>query len=489
MLCGYAYLAEKFNIGCLSLAERAEGTPAVNKLVRLQGQLLVPLRMVPDPEDVWGHLVFALKHEGVNMELLAQVLPNIEISVVQSAVDKTPGSAVLRKLAWLWEEFSHQLLKYDRPSGNYVDLFDVDEYFTGERRQISRWRVVYNGLGPLAYCPVVRRTEKLSEEKIQATFEVLKKQLSAMSPVLLQRAVEWAYLSETQSSFEIEREAPSGSKAARFMALLKDVEKFTFLDEDTLCHIQNLIVSSDYVQAVCWRTEQNWLAYAGTFGVRRVTYVPPAPEWLDDMMTGLLSVANAPAGSISPLIAAGAVSFGFVFLHPFMDGNGRLSRFLIHQQLFRGGVLPQNTVLPVSAMMLEHEHEYLQALATFSAPCRELWDVTQVGEAEYNFRFQGSQASYRYWDATAPCEFLFDMIREAVETYLPGEIRFLERYDRITRNLNERFDVVQKDLDVLVAAGISSGRVSANLRKKYRYKVPDGFFEALEAALQEELLT
>ena len=170
-----------------------------------------------------------------------------------------------------------------------------------------------------------------------------------------------------------------------------------------------------------------------------------------------------------------------------MDGNGRLSRFLIHQQLFRGDVLTQNTVLPVSAMMLEHEYEYLQALAAFSAPCRELWDVMQVGEAEYDFRFKGSLASYRYWDATAQCEFLFDMIREAVETYLPGEIRFLERYDRITRNLNERFDVVQKDMDVLVAAGISSGRVSANLRKKYRYKVPDGFFEALEAALQEEL--
>ena len=161
--------------------------------------------------------------------------------------------------------------------------------------------------------------------------------------------------------------------------------------------------------------------------------------------------------------------------------------FKIHQQLFRGGVLPQNTVLPVSAMMLEHEYEYLQALAAFSAPCRELWDVMQVGEAEYDFRFKGSQASYRYWDATAQCEFLFDMIREAVETYLPGEIRFLERYDRITRHLNERFDVVQKDLDVLVAAGISVGRVSTNLRKKYRYKVPDGFFEALEAALQEEL--
>ncbi len=486
--CGYAYLTEKFNLRCLSLTSTAQISTGVNKLVRLPGQLLVPPRMAPAPADVLGHLVFALKHEGVNLEMLAQVLPSVDAAVLQKAVDETPSSAVIRKLAWLWEEFSQRRLRYDKAVGRYTELFDPAVYFTGKKKAISRWRVVHNGLGPLAYCPVVRRTEKLSEERIQATFEELKRQLSAMSPVLLQRAVEWAYLSETQSSFEIEREAPSGSKAARFMALLKDVEKFTFLDEDTLCHIQNLIVSSDYVQAVCWRTEQNWLAYAGTVGVRRVTYVPPAPEWLDDMMTGLLSVANAPAGSISPLIAAGAVSFGFVFLHPFMDGNGRLSRFLIHQQLFRGSVLPQNTVLPVSAMMLEHEHEYLQTLSTFSAPCRELWDVTQVGEAEYDFRFQGSQASYRYWDATAPCEFLFDMIREAVETYLPGEIRFLERYDRITRNLNERFDVVQKDLDVLVAAGISSGRVSANLRKKYRYKVPDGFFEALEAALQEELL-
>ena len=485
--CGYVYLMEKFNIRCLSLTSKAEISTGVNKLVRLSEQLLVPPRMVPAPEDVLGHLVFAMKHEGVNLELLTQVLPSVAAEVLQKAVDNTPSSAVIRKLAWLWEEFTQRRLRYEKAVGRYTELFDSAEYFTGEKQTISRWRVVYNGLGSLAYCPVVRRTEKLSEERIQATFAALTKQLSAMSPVLLQRAVEWAYLSESRNSFEIEQEAPSGSKTERFMALLKRVEKFQTLNEEVLCRVQNAIVSSACVRATGWRTEQTWLAQAGTAGVRCVTYVPPAPEWLDDLMAGFLCLANSSAGSISPLIAAGVVSFGFVFLHPFMDGNGRLSRFLIHQQLFRGGVLPQNTVLPVSAMMLEHEYEYLQALAAFSAPCRELWDVMQVGEAEYDFRFKGSQASYRYWDATAQCEFLFDMIREAVETYLPGEIRFLERYDRITRHLNERFDVVQKDLDVLVAAGISVGRVSTNQRKKYRYKVPDGFFEALEAALQEEL--
>lgn len=484
--CGYAYLAEKFNLRCLSLISKAKISTGVNKLVQLPGQVLVPPRMAPAPEDVLGHLVFAMKHEGVNLELLAQVLPSVGAEALQKAVDDTPSSAVIRKLAWLWEELTQRRLRYEKAVGRYTELFDPVVYFTGEKRAIPRWRVVYNGLGPLAYCPVVRRTEKLSEERIQAMFATLAKQLSAMPSILLQRALEWGYLCEVRSSFEIEKEVPSGSKAERFMVLLKEIGRFGTLDEETLCRIQNLVVSASCVRASGWRTEQNWLAQAGINSVRQVTYVPPAPEWLDDMMAGLLSMANASAGSVNAFIAAGVVSFGFVFLHPFMDGNGRLSRFLIHQQLFRGGVLPKNTVLPVSAMMLEHEYEYLQALATFSAPCRELWDVTQVGEAEYDFRFKGSQASYQYWDATAPCEFLFDMIREAVETYLPGEIRFLERYDRITRNLNKRFDVVQKDLDVLVTAGISSGRVSANLRKKYRYKVPDGFFEALEAALQEE---
>ena len=75
--CGYVYLMEKFNIRCLSLTSKAEISTGVNKLVRLSEQLLVPPRMVPAPEDVLGHLVFAMKHEGVNLELLTQVLQSV----------------------------------------------------------------------------------------------------------------------------------------------------------------------------------------------------------------------------------------------------------------------------------------------------------------------------------------------------------------------------------------------------------------------------
>ena len=136
--------------------------------------------------------------------------------------------------------------------------------------------------------------------------------------------------------------------------------------------------------------------------------------------------------------------------------------------------------------MLQHERDYLQALETFSAPCRELWETVQIDDGQYDFQFLGTADVYRYWDATRQCEFLYEMVKEAVSTYLPEEIRFLETYDRIYHVLNESFDVVQKDLDVLVAAAIQAGRVSLNLRKKYRYKVPEALFDTLESLLEKQ---
>jgi hypothetical protein len=44
-----------------------------------------------------------------------------------------------------------------------------------------------------------------------------------VGPALLERAMAWAYLSETEGSFAIEGEAPSHDKAALFAGLLRRV--------------------------------------------------------------------------------------------------------------------------------------------------------------------------------------------------------------------------------------------------------------------------
>ena len=46
------------------------------------------------------------------------------------------------------------------------------------------------------------------------------------------------------------------------------------------------------------------------------------------------------AGNVAPVVHAAAIAFGFVFVHPFEDANGRIHRFLIHNILARSRFTP-----------------------------------------------------------------------------------------------------------------------------------------------------
>jgi Uncharacterized conserved protein len=95
-------------------------------------------------------------------------------------------------------------------------------------------------------------------------------------------------------------------------------------------------------------------------------------------MEELMAFANQPVREVDPLVVAAVTAFGFVFLHPFMDGNGRLSRFLIHQTLCHYGALENGLLLPVSVAMKHQEQAYLAALKAFSQPTQAV-SVQRVG--------------------------------------------------------------------------------------------------------------
>ena len=96
------------------------------------------------------------------------------------------------------------------------------------------------------------------------------------------------------------------------------------------------------------------------------------------------------------LVISALTSFAFVFVHPFMDGNGRLSRFLFHKAVCQSEVLQQGLVLPISVAMKRNEGPYLQALKSFSAPARRLWEVTLIDDGHFDLRFKGDSSIYRY---------------------------------------------------------------------------------------------
>ena len=60
------------------------------------------------------------------------------------------------------------------------------------------------------------------------------------------------------------------------------------------------------------------------------------------------------------------LAFGFVYIHPFEDGNGRIHRYLMHHVLARRGFNPSGVIFPVSAAILDKIDEYREVLESYS---------------------------------------------------------------------------------------------------------------------------
>jgi Fic/DOC family len=489
MTCvGYAYLAQILSLKVFPVKRPALIRP-VTRIELIGGALSVPLSVAPRDGDLLAHILFALKYEGVNLAVLAQALPHVPDADILAELRKAPSGIYIRKICFLWEAFSGQDLDYaDNPKGPATTLFDPERYITGPSVRNKRWRVDFNGLGSLKYCATVERNAEINELLDYDILGRSKTFIASLAPAMMDRAISWAYLHETQDSFAIEKEAPSEHKSQRFIQLLKQAHQRQPLTEDYLVSLQNSTISNPLDMAGAFRHQQNNLSN-GLRGAAGVSYVPPPPDLCRELMGELMVFANEGPQKIDPLVAAGITSFGFVFLHPFMDGNGRLSRFLIHQALCRSGALENGLLLPVSVAMKREEQRYLEALQDFSIPAREFWDVKWIDAEQLSFSFIGESAIYRYWDATACVTFTLEMAKRALEVELREETEFLGRYDLIINAVNEAYDVRGSDLSTLVMMCLdNNGIVSKHRRKQYQYTVQAEVFDYIEQVARSLLL-
>jgi hypothetical protein len=484
---GYQFLCKHLNLSAFS-PRRPARLATVSRLTRQADALLVPQHAAPNTQDALTHVLFALKHEGVNLQILSQTLKKIPPNEVLNVVQATPSSRYVRVLGFLWEAFNEQTLEGDFVlSGPTVDVFDSSRYLTAPGERNARWRVNFNGLGSLNYCATVERTAEIETLLGLQILERAQTFIDSLADHATDRALAWAYLHETESSFAIERESPTQGKAEAFVTLLKQAHTPRQMDEDYLVELQNAVISNPFDLAASFRFQQNWLR-GPLRGAAGITYIPPPPKLLQTLMKGVLSFANDIPRVIDPLVAASIASFGFVFAHPFMDGNGRLSRFLFHYALCQSGRLAHSLLLPVSVAMKRNESDYLKALQSYSLPMRRHWDVRWVGDDQYDLRFNGDDSLYRYWDATEAVTFGLKMAHQALEQDLGEETKFLDRFDRAYQLVNEQFDVRGNDLTTLTLSCLQHNAIlSKNRRKQFRLTVPENVFDAIEKACQSVL--
>jgi hypothetical protein len=484
---GYAYLVQRLGLKVLPLERPAAITGAVNKRVDSDTQVLFP-RGVAVEDSIVSQLEFALRHEGVNLEVIDAVFEHLAPAELVARLSATPTGAPIRRACYLWEWLTNQSLPVDAMStGGYVDLFPADIYVvTNEPVNSPKFRVRDNALGTPDFCPTVRRAAVPTSPSLEDLLAEADHTLASVTdPALYERALSYLYLSETKSNFAIERETPVIDKQERFVQLLQHAGETDLITEEWLVELQNLVVRDVYSQEASYRARQNWLEDSAG----RITFFPPTPKDLRRAMTGLEAFVNGPRCQ-NTLVKAAVSGFGFVYLHPFMDGNGRLHRFLIHHALARvhtqahtqAHTRAKGIVVPVSAIMLKNIPEYISVLSRFSKQVTRLWnyslgDVAPVVIAAANGR------SYRYLNFDRETAFLHAMVEKAVREEIPRELAWLVGYDIAFQQISEAFDLPNKDISALIRMIHSNqGKLSVHRRKQFAH-LPEEVLNRIEAIM------
>lgn len=484
---GYAFLRDHLALSAFPALRPATIAP-VQRILETPMGLQVPSSVAPKTNDPLDHILFALKHEGTNLQVLAEAMSHVPALELIERFRRAPSSLLVRKACFLYEAFVRSLEDVPSVAGPYGDLFNPEHYLTGPAQKNSKWRINFNGIGSLDYCPTVERTDVIGQGMANDTLGRAKAFFAEIGPINTDRALAWAYLSETEHSFAIERESADHNKAATFVALLQQAHAAQDLTEDYLADLQSATISNPFDKAASFRHQQNWLRGGSLRGASSISYVPPSPELLAQLMPRFMDLANTAPAYLDPIVAASISSFGFVFLHPFMDGNGRLSRFLFHHGLCRSGQLSNGLLLPVSVAMKHDEHGYLETLQSFSKPARALWSAHWLDDEHFDFRFNGQDSIYRYWDATPCVEYGLKMAERSLDIYLRQEVEYLARFDRIYKLVNDEYDIRNNDLHLLIVSAIQhNGLISKNRRKQLAYQVPAEAFTFIEEIVKQEL--
>ena len=486
---GYAFLIEHYELSALPNWHTSSVSPTGTLRSTIQnGQVESVYPPSYWPGDGTGdHLEFALKYDGVNLGILSALFDVAPADTIAAWISSKPTGKYARRIWFLYEFLSGRKLPLpDLTKGNYVDLLEADHYYTAAPgRRVRRQRVIDNLLGGANFCPIIRRTDKLvAMERIDLR-EQCEEVVTAYPPELLRRALSYLYNKETKSSFEIENIKPSASRTEKFIGLLEMAEHKDFCAKPLLIDVQNLIVDPRF-RDTDYRSSQNYVGQTITFPKQLVHYVCPKPGDLPELMAGLITPHQTmKEGAVPTVLHAAAVSYGFVFMHPFEDGNGRIHRFLIHNILSLRGAIPKGLMFPVSAAMLKNPALYDQSLEAFSNPLMRLveYDLDHLGEMTVSGE---TGRLYRYIDMTAQAEALYDFVKLTIDHELVEELDFLSKYDRTKQAVQEIVDMPDRLIDLFIQLCLqNNGRLSARKRESHFAVLTDDELARMENAVRE----
>jgi hypothetical protein len=444
---GYSALIDAYGLE-VPLPRMLSATGAHHRLREQSGWRIMTPRHAPEP-TLRGHLTFALKYEGLDLAVLKRLFLATGAAPVEAMVQDQPTGSYARRVWFLYEWLTgNELSLPDAKTGRYVPVLDPSLQWGIRGETAPRYRLHDNLPGTPEFCPLVYRTDTL-EELIALDLPQRAKDIVAdVRRDVLARAAAFLLLKDSQSSYAIEGESPPQDRMQRWGRAIGEAGRQP-LDDAELLRLQRMVIGDDRFVTLGFRADGGFVGeHERESRLPVPDHISARPEDVPRLIDGLLAFDRGPARQLDPVIAAAVLAFGFVYVHPFEDGNGRLHRYLIHHVLAERGYNPPGVVFPVSAAILEQIDRYRETLESYSKRLLPLirWEPTET----FNVRvLNETKDFYRFFDATPHAEFLYDCVRRTIEHHLPAETRFLRRYDEYRRRVEDLVDMPERTIDLL----------------------------------------
>lgn len=470
-LVGTAWLAQHFGVSSI-------GRPPVmsriggRRTTQIEGEFYIetyPESMRPESSPA-AHLQFHLRHELPHLEFLSHLFTQSGPEFIQHWVEREPTGQYARRAAFLYEWLMGEALKVpDRIGGNYIDVLDEKKLITASQDSTiknRRWRVNDNLPGTQYFCPLIIKTESLIQANELNVSQLFDELTTEFGEDLLMRAAVWLTLRESKASFTIEGESDQLTRVQRFAEVMatRTGQDDVPLNEVQLTQLQREILG-ERTTLTHLGLRQSPVFVGEIVGYQEVVhYVAPPASDIAKMLHGLSTFLDKTKGQSSVMRCAVA-SFGFVYIHPLADGNGRVHRFLINDILRRDGAIPDPIILPISAAITEDASEqraYYNVLDSVSKPLmqsvREQIEFaptrrTYPDGVTSNFEFGGldqARPLWRFTNFNPHIIYLANLLRRTVSEQMRDQSRYLRNHIQARLALKEIVEMPDHQADRLL---------------------------------------
>ena len=436
------------------------------------------------------NVIFLLKHFekdffSLNQCVLKKILETIDLENFIENIKNKPNSEFLRKIWFLLETILKIKINFWEDfvvKKGYINILNEEIFLVKEvnRKDLSTegfnslLKIIDNSLWEFwKFNPIIIK-KNLNSDIIKTDFNKnLENINSKFDKEIIEKAINYLYTKETKGSLEIEWEKFHQSKNRWFLKLISNIPIKKELTKKDIINFYNIIYNDNIEK---FRDTQNYIgSWNWMMWENIIEYIPPKSEDLEELMESLIKFYNKNKNSLNPIILSSILSIFFVLIHPFLDWNGRTSRFLFQYSLLNSWIWiiwEETTVswmwkiiLPVSAFIQLNKSDYYKNLENISWKLLDFIDFDE----DYNWEIKilnKTKIIYSNLDFTEITNYFYEVLNKSINIDYKKELNYINKFYTIYSFIDQNYNIISNNISFITKNIISNNWILSTSKKK-----------------------